>query len=109
MLAASAGVRRSIRYTFNTNRGRSVFERQGKQPEQAINATWTAWSAGESVHTRHSGLQSNPENGTMHVGSGFIWGIPVHIPLRGDGDDRYRPCVVEMLAARRKNASLRRN
>jgi hypothetical protein len=36
-------------------------------------------------------------------------GLSAHIRFRGDGDDRYRPCVLEMLAARRKNASLRRN
>jgi hypothetical protein len=36
-------------------------------------------------------------------------GLSVDIPFRGDGDGRYRPCVLEILATWRKNASFRRN
>src|SRR6201993_3723984 len=87
----SASVRRSMVVHSAATDRRSASKCQGKWPDQALNATWTALEGPKELSTPPFGLPSNPEIGTMHVGSGFIWGIPVQKILRLIAELRPQP------------------
>jgi hypothetical protein len=96
--------------------------RASRRVEFGVRAATTLWASSDDRALDH------PARRHSGVGDGFgdrmysavgRWpalakatgGLSAHIPFRGDGDDRYRPCVLEMLAARRKKciASSERN
>src|SRR5262249_29101474 len=73
----SASMRRSTVMHSRATDGMSASERQGKRPDQAVKHRSDDWECREPSTLSHLGFQPVQKMPTIHVSSGFIWGIPV--------------------------------
>src|SRR5262249_42687579 len=73
----SASMRRSTVMHSRATDGMSASERQGKRPDQAVKHRSDGWECREPSTLSHLGFQPVQKMPTIHVSSGFIWGIPV--------------------------------
>src|SRR5262249_33705894 len=71
-----ASMRRSTIMRSRATDGMSASECQGKRPDQAVKHRSDARECRESSTLSHLGFQPVQKTSTIHVSSGFIWGIP---------------------------------
>src|SRR5262249_23047775 len=70
-------MRRSTVMRSRATDGMSASECQGKRPDQAVKHRSDGWECREPSTLSHLGFQPVQKMPTIHVSSGFIWGIPV--------------------------------
>src|SRR5215831_13450732 len=73
----SASMRRSTVMRSRATDGMSASECQGKRPDQAVKHRSDGRECREPSTLSHLGFQPVQKTPTIHVSSGFIWGIPV--------------------------------
>src|SRR5215831_12596402 len=73
----SASMRRSTVMRSRATDGMSASECQGKRPDQAVKYRSDGRECREPSTLSHLGFQPVQKTPTIHVSSGFIWGIPV--------------------------------
>src|SRR5262245_44276602 len=71
-----ARMRRSTVMRSRATDGMSASECQGKRPDQAVKHRSDARECRQSSTLSHLGFQPVQKTSTIHVSSGFIWGIP---------------------------------
>src|SRR5262249_49284801 len=74
----SASMRRSTVMRSRATDGMSASECQGKRPDQAVQHRSDGRECREPSTLSHLGFQPVQKTPTIHVSSGFIWGIPVN-------------------------------
>src|SRR5262249_942845 len=85
----SASMRRSTVMRSRATDGMSASECQGKRPDQAVKHRSDGRECREPSTLSHMGFQPVQRMSTIHVSSGFIWGIPV----KTNGQARGARCV----------------
>src|SRR5262249_44766705 len=79
--ATSASMRRSTVMRSRATDGMSASECQGKRPDQAVKHRSDGRECREPSTLSDLGFQPVQKTTTIHVSSGFIWGIPVYTPI----------------------------
>jgi hypothetical protein len=72
----SASMRRSTVMRSRATDGMSASECQGKRPDQAVKHRSDGRECREPSTLSHLSFQPVQKTPTIHVSSGFIWGIP---------------------------------
>src|SRR5262245_55618208 len=85
----SASMRRSTVMRSRATDGMSASECQGKRPDQAVKDRSDGRECREPSTLSHLGFQPVQKTSTIHVSSGFIWGIP----MKTNGQARGARCV----------------